>query len=68
VSRETSSSFEVRELGGGTSNVAFDYRIVAKRLGYESKRLVDMRPMLEKQKSGLPKRTAATTKAVDDGR
>jgi hypothetical protein len=32
-------SFEVRELGGGASNIAFDYRIVAKRSGYENARL-----------------------------
>jgi len=28
----------VRELGGGTSNISFDYRIVAKRRGYEDVR------------------------------
>ncbi len=42
VTNETANGFEVRELGGGTSNAAFDYRIVAKRKGYESVRLADM--------------------------
>lgn len=41
VSQKTPTSFEVRELGGGTSSIAFDYRIMAKRKGYESVRLAD---------------------------
>jgi hypothetical protein len=39
VATKTATSFEVRELGGGTSDVAFDYRLIAKRLGYEDVRL-----------------------------
>jgi hypothetical protein len=39
VTNETNTGFEVRELGGGLSNVAFDYRIVAHRKGYETVRL-----------------------------
>jgi hypothetical protein len=35
VAAKTAASFEVRELGGGASNVSFDYRLVAHRLGYE---------------------------------
>jgi hypothetical protein len=42
VSRKTPSSFEVRELGSGTLNVSFDYRIVARRRGYESLRMADV--------------------------
>jgi hypothetical protein len=42
VINETASSFEVRESGGGTSSLAFDYRIVAKRRGYEAQRLKDV--------------------------
>ena len=42
VSRKTAAGFEVRELGGGQSNVAFDYRIVALRRGFESVRLEDV--------------------------
>jgi hypothetical protein len=33
------TSFEVIETGGGTSNASFDYRIAAKRKGFEDKRL-----------------------------
>ncbi len=39
VANKSATGFEVRELGGGVTNVAFDYRIVAKRAGYENKRL-----------------------------
>ena len=39
VTNKTATSFEVRELGGGTANIEFDYRIVAKRLGFEDLRL-----------------------------
>jgi hypothetical protein len=42
VIRKTATSFEVRESGGGTSSLSFDYRIVAKRRGYESQRLTDV--------------------------
>jgi hypothetical protein len=42
VSRKTSAGFEVREHGGSASNVAFDYRIVAKRRGYEAIRMAEV--------------------------
>jgi hypothetical protein len=42
VINETANSFEVRESGGGTSSLTFDYRIVAKRRGYEAQRLTDV--------------------------
>lgn len=35
VAKKTATTFEVRELGGGRSKVTFDYRIVARRRGYE---------------------------------
>jgi hypothetical protein len=41
VAQKTPTSFEVREQGGGTSSIAFDYRIVARRKGYEQIRLAD---------------------------
>ena len=41
VTNKTPSSFEVRELGGGTSSVAFDYRIMAVRKNYEAVRFAD---------------------------
>jgi len=39
---KTATSFEVRESGGGASSLSFDYRIVAKRRGYEAERLTDV--------------------------
>jgi hypothetical protein len=63
VARKTAAGFEIREHGGGTSNVAFDYRIVAKRRGYEAirmlqvperKTLESLRPPL-KMATSLPK-------------
>jgi TGF-beta propeptide len=41
VSQKSPTSFEVHELGGGTSGVAFDYRIIAKRKNYENVRFAD---------------------------
>lgn len=49
VSAKTASGFEVRELGGGTSNIAFEYRIMAKRVGYENVRLADAKGQFGKQ-------------------
>ena len=42
VANRTATSFEVREQGGGTSSVSFDYRIVARRKGYENIRMADV--------------------------
>lgn len=42
VATRGATSFEVRELKRGTSNVAFDYRIVAHRKGLEAARLPDL--------------------------
>lgn len=42
IANKTATSFEVRELRRGTSSVAFDYRIVAHRKGFESSRLPDV--------------------------
>ena len=39
VSNKSATGFEVHELGGGTSNIEFDYRIVAHRAGYEEVRM-----------------------------
>jgi hypothetical protein len=42
VTAKSSGGFDVRELGGGTSSIEFDYRIVAKRVGSENERLTDV--------------------------
>jgi len=58
VTNKTAHSFEVRELGGGTSNVSFDYRITVLRKKYENVRFADhthdmdeMKKMGEQMKS-----------------
>lgn len=43
VTNRTATSFEVRELRQGTSNVQFDYRIVAHRQGLESVRMPELK-------------------------
>jgi hypothetical protein len=42
VTHKTASGFEVHELGGGAASIPFDYKIVAKRRGLETQRLVDV--------------------------
>ena len=42
VTAKSATSFEVRESGGGTASLSFDYRIVAKRRGFEAQRLTDV--------------------------
>ncbi len=39
VPEKTETSFQVKELQRGNSNIRFSYRIVAKRKGYETDRL-----------------------------
>jgi hypothetical protein len=57
IGQKTVTGFEVRELGGGMSNVAFDYRIVALRRGFEDVRLEDMTERWKKMNAPLPKIT-----------
>jgi hypothetical protein len=65
VAQETPASFVVRELRGGTSNIAFDYRITARRKGYESIRLADMTEHIKKLQRSLPKvRPTRTAESV----
>jgi hypothetical protein len=42
ITRKTATVFEVHESGGGSSSLTFDYRIVARRRGFEGQRLVDV--------------------------
>jgi hypothetical protein len=51
VSQKTEESFVVRELGGGTSNIAFDYRIMAARKGYENVRFADITKQMKQIKN-----------------
>ncbi len=57
VATRTATGFEVRELHRGQSNVAFDYRIIARRRGYETKRLGDV-------SNAAPKSTVETPRAA----
>jgi hypothetical protein len=41
VTNKTANSFEVHELGGGTSSISFDYRITVLRKKYENVRFAD---------------------------
>jgi hypothetical protein len=59
VTNKTATSFEVRELGGGAADVAFDYRIVALRKGYET---VRMEPLTE---GGKPLEVGSPTPSVE---
>jgi hypothetical protein len=51
VSNETPQGFEVHEQHNGRSNIAFDYRIMAKRIGYENVRLADLTEQTRKQEA-----------------
>ncbi len=44
VGNETATSFEVRELGKGTGNFSFDWRIDALRTGHETERMAPAMP------------------------
>lgn len=59
VEAKTAAGFVVRELGGGSSNVTFDFRVVAKRRGYETVRLADVTEAQER----LMKQTRLLTQA-----
>ena len=68
ISRRTPTSFEVRELGGGSSTVEFSYRIVALRKNYENVRFADHtndpdpRKLMERMRSGRPVQANSQTK------
>ena len=61
VGAATAGGFEVRELHHGTSNIKFDYRIVARRKGYEKIRLADQTAEFDRtgamMKHGLAQRS-----------
>ena len=63
VANKTPTLFKVRELGGGKSNIAFDYRIVAKQLGHETMRMPILGERAEIRQ--LPAVTGQTTQMED---
>jgi len=58
VSNKTANGFEVHEVDGGQSNVAFSYRIVALRRGFENVRLEDMTEHWKETNASIPKPSA----------
>jgi hypothetical protein len=73
VANETPGGFEVHEMGGGSSSIAFDYRIVAKRKGFENIRMAHVpgkTPLGQRLKSadGLRPARAATAGPVGAAR
>jgi hypothetical protein len=66
VGQETPGSFEVRELGGGTSNISFDYRITARRKGYERVRLEDVTERVERLRRTIPSRSLIRTEGSSE--
>jgi hypothetical protein len=67
VTNRTAASFEVRELGGGTSNVDFGYRIMAVRKNYETIRFADHTHDVDGVKRARERTNATTTKPVPHG-
>ena len=69
VSSKSASGFEVRELGGGAASIAFEYRIMAKRVGYETVRLKNVTERFNKQESQSKKmqRPARASSAAQSG-
>jgi hypothetical protein len=67
VSAKTASGFEVRELGGGASSIAFEYRIMAKRAGYEKVRLTDVTQRFNEQEERAAKMHSARSSSRSSG-
>jgi hypothetical protein len=61
VFAKTATSFGVRESGGGQSTISFDYRIVAKRRGFETQRLTDVTEKFKAERSKIELRTKPGT-------
>jgi hypothetical protein len=59
VTNKTANSFEVHELGGVTSSIPFDYKIVAKRRGFETQRLVDVTDRMRVETEAATKKQLA---------
>lgn len=63
----TPSGFEVRELHHGSSSVAFDYRIIAKRKNYENLRLADRTKQSKRLEALLAAKRQGRRPAVSTG-
>ncbi len=60
VARKTAAGFEVREHGGGGSNLAFDYRIAVRRRGYETMRMAEVQTDVKTVESSRQRLTELT--------
>jgi hypothetical protein len=67
VTNATAGSFEVHESGGGTSTIGFDYRIVAKRRGFETQRMVDVTEAMKALKARNEVKAAQFEKKLQVG-
>lgn len=67
VSQKSPTSFEVRELGGGTANIAFDYRIMARRKGFEDIRLADITGKIDRGPQARAPGGSAMAKRPESG-
>lgn len=65
IAKESPTSFVVRELAGGVSSIAFDYRIMAKRKGYENIRLADKSRQFKDQQARVSKMMVARANAKE---
>jgi hypothetical protein len=63
VTKISATNFEVREANGGNSSISFDYKIVAKRRGYEAQRLVDVTDRFNAEQAETKRRTPGGMKA-----
>jgi hypothetical protein len=64
VAQKSPTSFVVRELGGGASSIAFDFRIMARRKGYEDIRLADMSGQFQDKSPANTSRNTALNSAM----
>jgi hypothetical protein len=64
VTKVSATSFEVHEANGGTSSIGFDYKIVAKRRGYEAQRLVDVTDRFNAEQEKTRRMMPPVTNAV----
>jgi len=62
IANKSASGFDVRELGGGKSGIAFSYRIMARRKGFESARLEDITTQMLKNQKAFQKMPAKATR------
>jgi hypothetical protein len=47
VSKKTPTQFEIRQTGHSTCNTDFDYRVIARRRGFEKMRLGEVKPTIQ---------------------